>query len=246
MGLGLVRRGVRAASRRRAAGGSPAIRTTARGNDEMTGNKNSAQIVVPGSVQAGDVMLVVGAQNTGANTQSISGGGSGASWSPRQAARTVSGNNLRAYLWSARAAGGSAGSTITVSASGSARFPALLVVCSGVTETGIVTDFQLVNAAGLSHAFPAVTVPSPGGYLLVGIGALRRGDAVAASLAGGAPAGAALDDESNTAAPAQPNLTVSGLHVTSTVAAGSRTPGTATSDLAVSSVLFTIALPPAA
>ena len=245
MGLTQVRRGVRAASRRRSAGGSPAIRTTARGNDEMTGNKASAPITVPGTVQAGDVMLVVAAQNTGANTQSISGGGSGATWTRRQGPSTVTLSNLRAYLWEARATGASAGSTITVSSSGNSRFPALLFVASGVTETGIVTAVDFVNSAGLSHTFPSVTIPSPGGYLLVGMAAMRTGTDTAASLTGGAPAGATLDDESNTAAPSQPNLTVSGLHVNSTVAAGTRTPGTATSTLPANSVLFTIALPPA-
>ena len=53
------RRGVIAASRRRSSGGgSPAFRTSARGNDEATGNNSTSVITIPGTVALGDVMVV--------------------------------------------------------------------------------------------------------------------------------------------------------------------------------------------
>lgn len=243
MGIATVARGARASRRRSIAGGSPAFRAAAKGNDEATGNNSTSLITVPGSVQAGDIMCVVGAQNTsGAVTFSVSGGGSGATWTTREGPDTVSSNNLRAYLWTSRATGSSAGSTITVSSSTSARFPALLLVASGVTDTGILTEVAFVNTVDTSHLFPSVTVVT-GGSLLVGMAALRSGTATAATLT--APAGSTLDDSSNTNVPASPSITVAGLHGTSTVAAGVRTPGTATSSSSVTAILYTVALAPA-
>lgn len=243
MGLSTVRRGVRAASRRRSTGASVGFRTSARGNDEMTGNKASAAIAVPGPVQAGDVMLVVAAQNTGANTFGISGGGAGATWTKQFGPVTLPANNLRAYVWTARATGASAGSTITVSSNGSSRFPALLVVESGVTETGMVTSSTQVTSANTSHGFSSVTVPSPGGYMLLGIGAFRTGTDTAATIT--TAAGSTVDDQSNTAAPSQPNLTVAVQRANSTVGAGTRTPAAVTASPAATSLLFTVALAPA-
>ena len=242
MGIATVARGARAARRRSVVGGSPAFVASAKGNDEATGNNTTSVITVPGGVANGHIMCVVGAQNTGASTQTISGGGSGATWTTRQGPDTVSGSNLRAYLWTARATASSAGSTITVTSTGSHRFPSVLLVFSGVTDTGILTAVDFVNSAGTSHLFPSVTVVT-GGSMLVGMAALRSGTATAATLT--APAGNTLDDTSNTNVPASPALTVVGLHGTSTVAAGVRTPGTATASASVTSILYTVALAPA-
>lgn len=242
MGIATVARGARASRRRSISGGAPAFVTSARGRDEATGNNNTSLITVPGSVANGHIMCVVGAQNTGANTFSLAGGGSGATWTRREGPDTVSGSNLRAYLWTARATGSSAGSTITITSTGSTRFPSLLLVFSGVTDTGILTNVTIVSAADTSHAFPSVTVVT-GGSLLVGIAALRSGTDTAATLT--APASHTLDDSSNTNVPSQPSLTVAGFHGNSTVAAGSRTPGTATASSSVSSLLYTLALAPA-
>lgn len=244
------RRGVIASSRRRSTGGTIAVRTTARGNDEATGNNATSVITVPGTVQNGDVLLVVAGQNTTTATFAITGGGAGVTWNTRRSADTLTAANLRTYLFSGRATGTSAGSTITVTATDSgspslARFPSLLVVTQNATDTGIVHNVAQVNTVGTAHAFPSVTVPSPGGFLLLGLSVLRVGTSTPPTFAAGAPAGATLDDESNTAAPAQPNLTASGLHKTATVAAGSQTPGTATSAASARSILYTIALAPA-
>jgi hypothetical protein len=253
MSVTTIKRGARAASRRRSAGGAgtPAFRATARGNDEMTGNLDTCTITVPGTVAALDVMCVVAEQNTGSATQTISGGGSGVTWTLRQGPIT-SASNLRAYLWTARATASSAGATITVTSTSALRFPGLLLVASGVTDTGIVTASAQVDTAGTSHAFPSVTVPSPGGYLLVAMSALQRANAIYPTFTGGVPAGMTLDDESNTNAPANPNQTVSGFHKATTVAAGAQSPGTATSkdstdgtSVNCKSALFTLAIPPA-
>lgn len=251
MSVGQLRRGVRASSRRRSTGGTPAIRTTAEGNNGATGNNSTSVITVPGTVQNGDVLLVVAEQNTASNTFTISGGGAGVTWVTKNGPDVQASPSETSYLFKARATAGSAGSTITVTArdtSGNlalARFPALLVVAQNATDAGMLTALAQVTSASTSHPFGSVTVPSPGGWLLIGIAALRVNDVVAPTLSGGMPAGAALDDESASAAPAQPNLTVSALHVTSTVAAGSRTPGTATSAATCRSNLYTIALSPA-
>lgn len=245
MSLTTVKRGARAASRRRSAGGGAvAFRTTARGNDENTGNDSTCPITVPGTVANGDVMLVAAGQNGSGQTFTISGGGSGVTWSTKQSGIATSDGTLKTYLFEARATAGSAGSTITITSTASKRFPGLLYVASGVTDTGIVTANTVVNTSGTAHAFPSVTVPTAGS-LLIGLAVLRVSTTTPPTLAGGAPAGTTLDDESNSAAPSQPNLTVAGLHKTATVGTGAQTPGTATSALACKSVLFTIALAPA-
>lgn len=238
--------GARAASRRRSAGATaPAFRTSARGNDEDTGNPNTSPITVPGSVAAGDVLVVIATQNTGANTFTISGGGTGVTWAVDKGPNTSSGNNMRTYVWTADAVASSAGSTITVTATAGARFPSLLLVLTGVTRTGrVVSDPKFVNTAGTSHAFPSVTVAAANS-LLVGVSSMRVGTAApAASFAGGAPSGATLRNESNSATTTSPNMTVSGIVVDATVAAGSRTVGTATSTKSATSILYTLAFPP--
>jgi hypothetical protein len=251
--VGQVRRGARFASRRRSAGGgAPAFVTSARGNDEATGNNSTSVITVPGGVASNHVMLVVGVQNTGSDTQTIAGGGAGATWTRRQGPSDFSTANGRGYLWTSRATGSSAGATITVTSTGSHRFPALLMVCSGVTETGILTAVTVNGSSDItSHVFPSVTVVT-GGSLLLGISAVKSASDIVATFTGGVPASTTLDDESNTAAPSTPNFTVSGFHQATTVAAGSRTIGTATSKsaadattYAVKSILYTIALAPA-
>lgn len=249
--MGAARR-VRTARRRSSGAGSAAFRTTARGNDEATGNNDTVTITIPGTVANLDVMVVCGAMATGTYTQSISGGGSGVTWSQKFGPIEINAN-LRAYLWTARATASSAGSTITLSAGAARRFEALLMVGSGVTDTGVLTANATVTTEGTSHAFPSVTVPAAGGYALLGFAAMRTSSADVASLSGGEPASTTLQNESNTLAPSSPNVTVSGLWFNTTVASGSRTVGTASSKLMgspstaqnASSVLFTVGLAPA-
>lgn len=247
MALGLARRGARAASRRRSAGVSaPAFRTSATGNDESTGNPSTCTITVPESVEAGDVMFVIGTQNTGGNTFTIAGGGTGVTWAVDKGPSTSSANNMRAYVWSADAVASSKGATITVTSTSGARFPGLLVVLTGVTRTGrVVSDPTFKNTSTTSHNFPSVTVVAANS-LLFGLASMRVGTAApAASFVGGAPAGASVVGESNSAATSSPNMTVSAVVASATVAAGSRTVGTATSTKTATSILYTIALPPA-
>lgn len=246
MSITTIKRGARASSRRRSAGGAgtPAFRTTARGNDENTGNDTTSVITVPGTVASGDVMLVAAGQNGSTNTFTIAGGGSGVTWTTRDAGSATSDALLKAYLFSARATAGSAGSTITVTSTASRRFPSLLLVASGVTDTGILTAVTVRGTQSTSQVFPSVTVVTAGS-LLLGLGVLRVGSDIPPTLAGGAPAGVTLDDESNSAAPSAPNLTVAGLHKTTTVGAGAQTIGTATSAATCTAITYTIALAPA-
>jgi large repetitive protein len=243
-GFALARRGVRAASRRRSSTSPASFRTSAVGNDGDTGNPSTCVITVPGSVATGDVLVLIATQNTGSNTFSPAGGGTGVTWTTDKGPNTSSGNNMRTYVWTADATSTSKGSTITITSTSGARFPGLLLVLTGVTRTGrIVSDPAYKNSATTSHTFPTVTVATTGS-LLVGVISLRSGaPKPAAELT--APSGSTQRGESETATTTSPNMTVTGVVVDSTVASGSRTPGTGTSTLIATSIAYTLAFAPA-
>lgn len=216
------------------------FRAFATGNDETTsGADNSFTITVPATVQAGDVMLVIAVQNTGTQTYTISGGGTGATWTTQSGPDDLS-SNQRTYLWSETASASSAGSTITVNANGTGRFIGHLLVLSGVTEAGmIVSPPSGDSTADTTLDFQDVTVATPGSDLVV-LGSMRAAAATAATVSG-VPTGYTLRGSTNTNI-ANPNYTVFALTSDTTVATGTQGPPNGTASSAVTDQLYTVAL----
>lgn len=222
------------------------FRAVALGNDETTlGGDASFDITVPASVQAGDVLLVIASMNTGANTFTISGGGTG-SWTTQRGPDDTL-NALRTYLWTKTAAADAASSTVTVSSGGGGRFIGILLAQSGVLESGAVVGFFSDSSSDTSLNWPSVTVPADG-WDVVGLGALRAATATPPAITG-VPSGATLAGSSNTALGTSPNYCDAALYSNTTVTAGSRTlgsTGSGTANQAVTNNLYTVALAPAA
>jgi hypothetical protein len=217
-------------------------RDVALGNDDTTAvGAGSFVITVPASVQAGDVLAVLAVENTGAGTYGISGGGGG-TWTTRRGPDDNM-STQRTYLWTKTAQAGAAGTTITVTSTVNGRFIGILFASYGVTETGILVSAPSTgNTADTALAFPPVEVPDNAGWELYGIGSMRVAADTAATVSA-VPTGVVLDGQSNTKV-ASPNYTAFALHATATVAAGSRSIGTATASAAVTDQLYTVALAP--
>lgn len=208
-------------------------------NDGLTGNTTTATATVPGTVVAGDVLAVVSVQNTGAQTHSISGGGTGA-WTVRSGPDDNA-SNQRSYVWTKTAQSDAAGASVTITSSGSGKLIGIGTVVSGVLETGLQLALTTDTTADTSLSWSAVTIPDNTGWTLVGLATLRVGAATAATMT--APTGSTIDGVSKTVQ-ATPNFSTYAMHGNSTVASGSQTPGTGTASAAVTNQLYTLAFAP--
>lgn len=210
-----------------------------------TGDQTStATITVPASVQAGDVLLVVGQNNTGTPNLSISGGGTGVTWTTRSGPNAAPLSNNGHYSWSATATADSAGSTITLTAAATGRLNGLLLAHYGVTETGMGFSYQAnstSNSGNTTLNFPNVTVPSAGAEL-VGLYATRPTTSQL-NITYTPPAGVTDRGRSQRLDAAGPFFHCIGWSQDAVAASGTRSLGTITSSATVAGGMYAYALP---
>lgn len=215
-----------------------AYRAGAVANDGQTTNVTTVNVTIPASAQVGDVAMFVMAQNTGS---AVFTGPAG--WT------SVSGpddNNttLRSQVWAKQLGAGEAGTTAAFTSSASARLPGALSVFSGVDYAALSDAVASLTTAGTTHTSPPVTT-SAAGVGIVSFWVLRSA-AAAPSPTVTLPGTHTADSLTRTAFTASPNYTIQASHLTTPGAAGNYGGLTATSSLAATSNVYTIALPAAA
>ncbi len=125
-----------------------------------TGNRQNHQVTVPGSVQAGDLLLVFLVANTTTPTYSTPAG-----WTQIEAA---AGDGTVGRLYSRVATAGDAGSTVTVVSSGYAKDVMSIVAYRGANGTTPVADsaVALQTSSTAAHVTPGAIAPDGAHWLV--------------------------------------------------------------------------------
>jgi hypothetical protein len=139
-----------------------------RASTSTTPTTGSATMTIPGTIQAGDLMVIGGGLNNGGDTSKD--WTTPAGWT-RKDGRDV-GSNLFAALYVRVAQAGDAGSTVTLSTSALGKSGAVLAAWSGIDPSNPVEDWDVlvetVNTA--THATPTVdTTGTDRQIVLIGV-----------------------------------------------------------------------------
>jgi hypothetical protein len=205
-----------------------------------TNQVSSISGTVPATTQAGDVLIIAGQQSSGVNTLSTSGPTTPSLISGPQ----ITNSNNDAWLWGMDVSADDLGATATISSTGSGYFAGLLMTMSGVQTTGLVVATTKVTTATTSLTTPAVTTTVANANI-VNIYALRAASATTPIVT--VPGTHTKDGAATTGASgASPSFSLTASHRTTPGAAGSYGGSTATTNVAVTGTLFTLALQPTA
>lgn len=203
-----------------------------------TNQTNSISGVVPGTAVAGDVLIIAGQQSSGVNTLSTSGPTTPSLVSGPQ----ITNSNNDAWVWAMDMSADDLGSTATITSSGSGYFAGLLVVMSGVQATGLQVSTTKVTTATTSLTTPALTTTVANAEI-INLYALRAASSTTPVVT--QPGTHTKDGSATTGASgASPRFSLTATHRTTTGAAGAYGGQAATTNVAVTGTLFTIALQP--
>jgi hypothetical protein len=206
-----------------------------------TGQVSSISGAVSGtSAVAGDVLLAVGQQSSGTNTLSISG--------LTTAPALVSGpqitnSNNDVWAWASRLVTGDLSDTAVIGSSGAGYFDGVLLAFSGDQMTGLQVATTKVTTATTSLTTPALTTTAAN-CDIINIYALRSATSTTPVVT--QPGTHTKDGAATTGPSGGPKFSTTATHRTSVGAAGAYGGLSATSSVAATGVIFTIALQPAA
>lgn len=118
-----------------------------------TGNRQNHTVTIPGSVQAGDLLVLFFTANSTTPTYSVPAG-----WSQAEA---VAGGGIVGRLYTRLATPGDAGSAVTVVSSGYAKDAVTVAAYRGVDATTPLSDTAILlqTSDTAAHVTPAVTAP---------------------------------------------------------------------------------------
>jgi hypothetical protein len=205
-----------------------------------TNQVSSISGTVPGSAAAGDVLLQIGQQSSGTNTLSTSG-------LPTVPALVsgpqVTNSNNDVWVWASRLVAGDLGDTAVIGSSGAGYFDGLLVAFSGDQMTGLQVSASKVTTATTSLTTPALTT-TVANCDIVNLYALRSATSTIPVVT--QPGTHTKDGAATTGASGGPKFSVTATHRTTVGAAGAYGSSSASTNVAVTGVIFTIALQPAA
>lgn len=128
------------------------------GATSTQGNRINHQAVVPGGVQAGDLLLAYFTANT--TTPSYTGP---AGWTQVESA--AAGTKATGMLWRRTATAADAGSTVAVTSSGYAKSVLTVVAYRGVAPT-VLSAIAVQTSSGTVHATPTLTAPDGAHWLV--------------------------------------------------------------------------------
>lgn len=145
----------------------PAFFAAARGNHLQTATDNTVTTVIPASVTDGMVGVYFVDSSSNPTLNSITSG-----WTTRSGPDGGATNVYRGFCFTKTLTAAEAGTNVTATLSFGARDVGILLVFSGVTESGIVVGTPVLNeTATTAPALPTLTAPA--GAMLVA-GFMRR------------------------------------------------------------------------
>lgn len=218
----------------------PLFRASALLNDNSTTQTSTISGTIPASAQVGDIALLAATQATGVNTMTGPAG-----WT-QIAGPAVINSNITAYLWAKKLVAGDPGATVTVTATGGARFVGLMSVFSGAdTVAELTVATATTDAAATSLASPTAVTPEAdcaAAFFWVTRAASTTAPVVSP------PGTQTKDAEVNTSFTASPNHGITASHRTTGVPASGTTIGgtAATVDQPSTAVTFLAVLTPGA
>ena len=205
-----------------------------------TNQVSSISGTVPAATQAGDVLIIAGQQSSGVNTLSTSGPTTPSLISGPK----ITNSNNDAWVWGMDCSADDLGATATISSTGAGYFDGLLLVMSGVQTTGLIVTTTSITSATTSLTTPAITTTVANSEVIC-IYALRAASATTPVVT--VPGTHTKDGAATTgAAGASPSFSLTASHRTTPGAAGSYGGASASTNVAVTGTLFSIALQPTA
>lgn len=211
----------------------------AQSNNGQTSATLTATFTIPASAQAGDTALLVVTQNTGANTFTPPSG-----WTTLRSGDFAA-TSLEGALFGKDLAAGEPGSSISVTASATSRFPGVLLVFRGTQLSSVTVTAATSTTSSTTLTSPSITTTVDNSFI-VNFWISRTSNAAPAGTIT-VPANHTADTASTTAFTTSPNDIVQTSHLTTPGLAGSYGGQNATASLAAShAVIYTIAVPPVA
>jgi hypothetical protein len=205
-----------------------------------TNQVSSISGTVPAAAVAGDVLVIAGRQSSGVNTLSTSGPTTPSLISGPQ----ITNSNNDAWLWGMDMSADDLGATATISSSGAGYFDGLLLVMSGVQTSGLIVTVTKVTSATTSLTTPAITTTVANSEV-INLYALRA--ASSTTPVGTVPGSHPKDGATSTGASgASPRFSLTASHRTTPGAAGSYGGLSASTNVAVTGTIFSLALQPTA